>query len=42
MSSTPPAPGPARDLVVSYCFPPYVDTAAIVAAKRVRESAQWT
>ena len=27
---------PATDLVVSYCFPPYVDTAAIVAAKRVR------
>ena len=25
------------DLVVSYCFPPYVDTSAIVAAKRVRE-----
>ncbi|SOC58088.1 glycosyltransferase [Ornithinimicrobium cerasi] len=36
--STPSAPGPARDLVVSYCFPPYVDTAAIVAAKRVREA----
>lgn len=33
-----PAPGSAADLVVSYCFPPYVDTAAIVAAKRVRES----
>lgn len=29
---------PASDLVVSYCFPPYVDTAAIVAAKRVRET----
>ncbi|MFX0539016.1 hypothetical protein ACQBAT_15715 [Ornithinimicrobium sp. Y1847] len=28
----------ARDLVVSYCFPPYVDTAAIIAAKRVREA----
>ncbi|WP_131106308.1 hypothetical protein [Ornithinimicrobium sufpigmenti] len=27
---------PATDLVLSYCFPPYVDTAAIVAAKRVR------
>ncbi|WP_298889926.1 hypothetical protein [uncultured Serinicoccus sp.] len=27
----------ARDLVVSYCFPPFVDTSAIVAAKRVRE-----
>lgn len=26
-----------RDLVISYCFPPYVDTSAIVAAKRVRE-----
>lgn len=26
----------ARDLVVSFCFPPFVDTAAIVAAKRVR------
>lgn len=35
---TPAAEGPARDLVVSYCFPPYVDTAAIVAAKRVREA----
>ncbi|QFG70028.1 glycosyltransferase family 4 protein [Ornithinimicrobium pratense] len=32
-----PAPStPATDLVLSYCFPPYVDTAAIVAAKRVR------
>lgn len=30
----------AADLVVSYCFPPYVDTAAIVAAKRVREMAR--
>lgn len=29
--------GLASGLVVSYCFPPYVDTAAIVAAKRVRE-----
>ncbi|WP_404389317.1 hypothetical protein [Humibacillus xanthopallidus] len=28
---------PARRLVVSYCFPPYADTAAIVAAKRVAE-----
>lgn len=27
----------ATDLVVAYCFPPYVDTSAIVAAKRVRE-----
>ncbi len=26
-----------RDLVVSYCFPPYADTAAIVAAKRVEQ-----
>lgn len=26
----------ARRLVTSYCFPPYSDTAAIVAAKRVR------
>lgn len=24
-------------IVVSYCFPPYADTAAVVAAKRVRE-----
>lgn len=29
-------PEPARDLVISYCFPPYADTAAIVAGKRVR------
>lgn len=28
---------PARTLVASYCFPPYSDTAAVVAAKRVRE-----
>lgn len=28
---------PARRLVASYCFPPYSDTAAIVAAKRVAE-----
>lgn len=27
----------ARTLVASYCFPPYSDTAGIVAAKRVRE-----
>lgn len=27
---------PARDLVVSYAFPPYSDTASIVAGKRVR------
>ncbi|MCU1537988.1 MAG: TPR/glycosyl transferase domain protein [Humibacillus sp.] len=27
----------ARRLVVSYCFPPYADTAAIVAAKRVAQ-----
>lgn len=26
---------PARRLVASYCFPPYSDTAAVVAAKRV-------
>jgi hypothetical protein len=32
--------GLASGLVVSYCFPPYVDTAAIVAAKRVRERAE--
>ena len=32
-----PAWEPARRLVASYCFPPYSDTAAIVAAKRVRE-----
>lgn len=32
--------GTATGLVVSYCFPPYVDTAAIVAAKRVRERAE--
>ena len=32
-----PMPQPhAVDLVLSYCFPPYADTAAIVAAKRVR------
>ena len=29
--------GAARRLVTSYCFPPYGDTAAVVAAKRVRE-----
>jgi len=28
----------ASTLVVSYCFPPYSDTAGIVAAKRVREA----
>ncbi|HET7802020.1 MAG TPA: hypothetical protein VFL38_16465 [Humibacillus xanthopallidus] len=33
MSASP----PARRLVASYCFPPYSDTAAIVAAKRVAE-----
>ena len=32
--------GLATGLVVSYCFPPYVDTAAIVAAKRVRQRAE--
>ena len=37
MSTSAPAPGVARDLVVAYCYPPYVDTSAIVAAKRVRE-----
>lgn len=31
---------PARTLVASYCFPPYSDTAAIVAAKRVREAGE--
>lgn len=29
---------PATDLVVAYAFAPFVDTAAIVAAKRVREA----
>ncbi len=28
---------PARRIVTSYCFPPYSDTAAIVAAKRVHD-----
>lgn len=28
---------PARRLVASYCFPPYNDASAVVAAKRVRE-----
>ena len=28
---------PARRLVASYCFPPYSDTAAVVAAKRVHD-----
>lgn len=28
---------PVRTLVVSYCFPPYSDTAGVVAAKRVLE-----
>ena len=28
---------PARTLVTSFCFPPFSDTAAVVAAKRVRE-----
>ncbi|HKX67823.1 MAG TPA: hypothetical protein VJN29_11410 [Intrasporangium sp.] len=28
---------PARRLVASYCFPPYSDVSAVVAAKRVRE-----
>lgn len=27
----------AKTLVISYCFPPYIDTAGVVAAKRVRE-----
>lgn len=27
----------ATGLVISYCFPPYVDTAGVVAAKRVRQ-----
>lgn len=30
----------ATTLVTSYCFPPYNDTAAVVAAKRVREWAE--
>lgn len=30
----------ARTLVASYCFPPYNDTAAVVAAKRVFEDGQ--
>lgn len=34
----PGVPGPARDLVVAYCFPPYADTSSVVAAKRVREA----
>ncbi|MHA7178319.1 glycosyltransferase [Arthrobacter sp. Sr24] len=29
--------GKARDLVISYCFPPYSDTSAVVAAKAVVE-----
>lgn len=29
----------ANDLVISYCFPPYVDTAGVVAAKRIWKSA---
>ena len=29
----------AKDLVISYCFPPYVDTAGVVAAKRIWSSA---
>lgn len=32
-----PSPAGAADLVVAFSFPPYVDTAAVVAAKRVRE-----
>lgn len=31
---------PARRLVVSYCFPPYADTSAIVVAKRLRDWAE--
>lgn len=27
----------AKDLIISYCFTPYVDTSAIVMAKRIRE-----
>lgn len=30
--------GLAKELVISYCFPPYVDTSAIVMAKRLRVS----
>ncbi len=37
--STPPA-SPARTLVASYCFPPWNDAAAVVAAKRVREAGE--
>ena len=42
MSSTTPAPATvtARRLVASYCFPPYSDTAAVVAAKRVHEQGE--
>jgi len=29
--------GLAKDLVISYCFPPYVDTSGNNMAKRVRE-----
>ena len=29
---------PARDLVLAFCFPPYADSSAVVAAKRVRET----
>lgn len=34
----PSAPSAARDLVVAFAFVPFVDTAAVVAAKRVREA----
>ena len=34
---TAPETTPARRVVASYCFPPYSDTAAIVAAKRVHD-----
>ncbi len=37
MGSTTPGDGVARRLVTSYCFPPYSDTASVVAAKRVLE-----
>jgi SAM-dependent methyltransferase/glycosyltransferase involved in cell wall biosynthesis len=30
--------GLSKDLVVSYCFTPYIDTSAIVMAKRIREN----
>lgn len=32
--------GKAKDLVIAYCFPPYVDTSACVMAKRIRAAGQ--